>query len=53
LRDLAIFRLIDDASSIESSGDKTGKIDVFAVKKDPARWPGRLDYGADEPPNSR
>jgi predicted RNA-binding protein len=31
--DLTIFRLIGDVLSIESTGDKTGKIDVFAVKK--------------------
>ncbi len=33
--DLTIFRLIGDVSSIESAGDKTGKIDVFAAKKTP------------------
>jgi hypothetical protein len=33
--DLTIFRLIGHVLSIESTGDKTGKIDVFAVKKTP------------------
>jgi len=41
LCDLAIFRLIDGVSSIENTGDKTGKIDVFAAKKRLAGWPGR------------
>jgi hypothetical protein len=34
---MAIFRLIDGVSSIENTGDKTGKIDVFAAKKTPGR----------------
>lgn len=46
MRNLTIFRLIDDVSSIESAGDKTGKIDVFATKKapDPMARPFGLGY---------